>query len=315
MTAKKMTAGLLALSMIFSGAVLTGAELPLSKACAEAEEEEQYKTCEGFIYSVESDGTVTIRNYNGDAETLVIPSEIEGKPVTAIGHYYPNLDPTAEQRSEPVVEGHVVGEVIMGAFEHDHPGIKTIILPDTVTALDSNFIGCDDLESIEFGSGITEIPFDCCGGLKKLSEVKIKLGVTRIGNQAFDYCPALKELHLPASVEDIGNRAFGFKNGLTDEVYDDFTLYCTENSAAKAYAEKNGINYVLEDKPQRAAGDITWDGRLDTKDAMKSVAFAKKTSAPKSEDEFAAADVNSVSRLDSKDAMMLINAVKNKTAL
>ena len=57
-------------------------------------------------------------------------------------------------------------------------------------------------------------------------------------------------------------------------------------------------------------GDINSDGKVDSKDALKSVAFAKKTAFPNTDKEFLAADVNDDGKLDSKDAMKVIGAAK-----
>lgn len=40
---------------------------------------------EGLEYSVDENGGAIITHYTGDAETLVLPSELDGHPVTAIG--------------------------------------------------------------------------------------------------------------------------------------------------------------------------------------------------------------------------------------
>ncbi len=72
------------------------------------------------------------------------------------------------------------------------------------------------------------------------------------------------------------------------------------------------VSYVPpEDTPKvTVRGDITGDGKVDTKDALKAVAFAKKTATPKNDVEFGSADVNSDGKLDSKDAMLIIGAAK-----
>ncbi len=66
--------------------------------------------------------------------------------------------------------------------------------------------------------------------------------------------------------------------------------------------------------PEKPAikGDVTGDDKLDTKDAMKVISFAKKTTTPKNDTEFKAADVNNDDKIDSKDAMIVINAAKTK---
>ncbi len=85
------------------------------------------------------------------------------------------------------------------------------------------------------------------------------------------------------------------------------------DTAGHKYSVNNGFEFELLNK--FILGDITGDEKLDTKDALKAVAFAKKSVDPKSDDEFKAADVNGDGKLDSKDAMVIINAVKNKKTI
>ena len=69
---KKLLAILLACLMI-----------PCGLALAEAE----VLTCENFEYTLNGDGSATITNYNGEADAVTIPAELDGHPVTAIGDY------------------------------------------------------------------------------------------------------------------------------------------------------------------------------------------------------------------------------------
>ncbi len=62
-------------------------------------------------------------------------------------------------------------------------------------------------------------------------------------------------------------------------------------------------------------GDINRDGKVDTKDAMLAVAFAKKTQDPKDDYQQMAADVNGDGRIDSRDALIIVNAVKYKKTI
>ncbi len=59
-------------------------------------------------------------------------------------------------------------------------------------------------------------------------------------------------------------------------------------------------------------GDINDDGKVDTKDAMLAIAYAKKAQAPKDKAQFMRADVNSDGELATKDAMLIIAAAKKK---
>ena len=96
----------------------------------------------------------------------------------------------------------------------------------------------------------------------------------------------------------------------------------------EAIAEGTGTQDVLmkidwstvqkqEEQPEtkRLNGDVDNTGKVDTKDAMKIIAFAKKTHTPKDDEEFKYADVNHDGVIDSKDAMMVVAHVKGTKKL
>ncbi len=77
-------------------------------------------------------------------------------------------------------------------------------------------------------------------------------------------------------------------------------------------AQKWTFEKVSDNTTAFLKGDINSDGKVDTKDAMKAISFAKKTTTPKNDSEFKAADVNGDGKLDSKDALIIINAAKSR---
>ena len=112
------------------------------------------------------------------SEELVIPSEIEGKPVTVISNlsYYP---------------------------------MRSITLPDTITRIGSSaFSNCDQLEEITIPSGVTEIPYSAFGRCETLTKIVLPDSITKIENNAFHDCPSLVSIELPEHLELIGQDAF-----------------------------------------------------------------------------------------------------------
>ncbi len=73
--------------------------------------------------------------------------------------------------------------------------------------------------------------------------------------------------------------------------------------------------YAVWEKDTSVKGDINGDGKLDTKDAMLSISYAKKNTAPKDSAQFKRADVNGDGVLDTKDSLVIIKAAKNKTTI
>lgn len=86
-----------------------------------------------FEITENEDGTVTISRYIGTETDIVIPSQIDGKTVSAIGN--------------------VTGTT--GAFE-GCTNITSVVIPDGVTEIQDNaFYGCTSLETVTIPSGVT----------------------------------------------------------------------------------------------------------------------------------------------------------------
>ncbi len=112
-----------------------------------------------FEYGVLDDGTVEITDYNGSAEKVDIPAEIDGKSVTSIGY---------------------------DAFKYSR--LASITIPDSVTSIGSYaFYFCTNLRSVTIPDNVTEIyerAFYHCTSLKS---VTIPASVKYIGPEAFGY--------------------------------------------------------------------------------------------------------------------------------
>ena len=102
----------------------------------------QWSPAEDFRYTVTQFGTVTINAYLGSDETVVIPNEIEGYPVTAVAA-------GAFQDSALL---HVIFPVNMDQVAPDafkNSKIQTVTMFDNiVTISDSSFEGCVDLQTL-----------------------------------------------------------------------------------------------------------------------------------------------------------------------
>ena len=136
------------------GFMTFAAMVVLCAVCAGAE------TYGDFEYGVLGDGTVEITNYNGSAEKVDIPAEIDGKSVTRIGD---------------------------SAFKYC-TSLTSVTIPDSVTSIGSYaFYFCTNLRSVTIPDNVTEIyerAFYHCTSLKS---VTIPASVKYIGPEAFGY--------------------------------------------------------------------------------------------------------------------------------
>ncbi len=228
------------LKKLLLGFVTVMAMAVLCAVCAGAE------TYGDYEYSVLDNGTVSITDYTGTATTLVIPSQIDGKPVTEIGYQ-------AFYRCDTLVSVTIpdsVTRIANYAFEYCYD-LVSMNIPDSVNALGyCSFYSCTSLESITLGSGVKTIgnsAFANCNSLaainvssnntyfssingvlfdssqetirlyptgKTASSYVIPDGVVTIGYEAFENCDSLKSITIPDSVKEIESSAFGYCTSL-----------------------------------------------------------------------------------------------------
>ena len=148
-----------------------------------------------------------VSNYQG---RVIIPSEFNGLPVTAIG---------------------------TDAFR-DCKGITSVYVPDTVTSIGgSAFRNCTSLTDIRLSEKLTSIPGAMCFGCTSLESIVIPESVTSLGGYAFSGCTSLVMAVIPESVNVIGGSVFASCKSLV--------IFCKANTAIHTYADDNNIPYIL----------------------------------------------------------------------
>ena len=157
-----------------------------------------------FEYSVLSDGTVYISNYNGSAEKVDIPKKIDGKSVTCIGAYA--FDYCSNITSVTIPDS--VTSISQFAFVNCE-NLTDVTIPDSVMGIDDwAFCGCTSLKSITIPNSVTEIGDGAFNGCTSLKSITIPDRVTSIGDNAFSDCTSLTGITIPESVTSIGGWTF-----------------------------------------------------------------------------------------------------------
>lgn len=132
------------------------------------------------------DGEITITGYVGTESELVIPNEIENRPVTKIGPYaFAGYDMTSIELPETLVE--------IGAFSFEDCNCMTEIeIPNEVEIIgEGAFSHCDVLE-----------------------KVVLPTGLKRIDDGAFNHCQNMKKINLPTEMDYLGVGALAYCDAL-----------------------------------------------------------------------------------------------------
>ena len=190
----------------------------------------------GFAYTVTGD-EATITGYTGSAENIVIPSELGGKPVTAIadkafyGYKTPNIyiPKTIKAIGEDAFAGTVISdEFRFICYEGTEKEWANIAIQKGNGELDPEYLKGNPptgrlYECNLSGDMVYQASDDAATLVRYFGEdskvdIPAELGgkpVTSIGDYAFACCGSLTEVTIPKSVETIGISAFGFCSNLT----------------------------------------------------------------------------------------------------
>ena len=213
-----------------------------------------------FSYKV-VDGNAVVTAYNGSKTNVIVPAELDGYPVTAIG------DKAFENRSvEHVQLPEGLTEIGEYAFSRCY-FLTQIQLPKSLKSIGfAAFIHTVNLRSIDLPEGLESIGNEVFIG-SSLQRIVIPSSVETVGDYAFYTCSSMTEAMIPASVTTLGDAAFGWCSALTD-------IYCE----AEEMPEGWHADWLWEDKDITvhwnfraslpAPGDLTGDGTVDATDYL-----------------------------------------------
>lgn len=225
-----------------------------------------------FTYVNHGD-SIEITGFNNSVSDVVIPSEIEGLPVTAIS---------------------------TGAFYLS--AITSIEVPDTVTSIgEMAFLGCTSLKTVKLSTGVAKIEKNAFGSCSALQEVQVAKdnpnfssldgvlyskaqdtlviypaaktdaaytipgGVTSVAMYAFSENPYLETLTIPNSLIKVGDSAFFNCKNLRSVSYNGTEEEWNQITIGLLNEKLTGANIQYQ---ERIIGDVNADGALTISDVV-----------------------------------------------
>lgn len=225
-----------------------------------------------FAYVNHGD-SIEITGFDNSVSDVVIPSEIEGLPVTAIS---------------------------VGAFYLST--ITSIEVPDSVTSIgEMAFLGCTSLKSVKLSTGVAKIDknaFGSCSALQEIQVAKdnpnfsslngvlyskkqdtliiypaaktdaayiIPSGVTSVAMYAFSENPYLETLAIPNSLIKVGDSAFFNCKNLRSVSYNGTEEEWNQITIGLLNEKLTGANIQYQ---ERIIGDVNADGALTISDVV-----------------------------------------------
>ena len=234
-----------------------------------------------------SDGTaITITGSNPKATgTLVIPSAINGLPVTSIGEW---AFDACRGLTNVTIPSSVTS---IGESAFSDSGLTTIMIPNSVTSIgEGTFYGCTGLTRVTIPSSVLFIGESALADCSRLVSVTVDLAnpaysssdnvlfnrkqtslvafpagktgvytipnsVTSIGDSAFFACGGLTSITIPSSVISIGDSAFEYCNALQT-----LTIPSSVTSIGYYAFSDSGLTSITIPGSVTSIGDYAFDG-------------------------------------------------------
>lgn len=163
-----------------------------------------------FRISTYPDGTCTVTGVDGTAADLVIPAEIDGYRVTAIGNGA--FADASWIKTLVLPEGLVT---IQGQAFRFCSSMQSVSLPSTLETIESiAFWCCSSLVSVSLPGSLRSMESNVFSGCTSLEFLTVEEGVTSLAEDTFSQCASLREVSLPSSLQTIGGRCFALCSAL-----------------------------------------------------------------------------------------------------
>lgn len=197
---------------------------------------EQVNPASDFAYTADG-GEVTITEYIGTSEHVLIPDTIDGLPVTALGHR---------------------------AFYEKT--VTTVVVPDSVTEIgDLCFSGDNYLVSLKLPDGLAELPYGALESCFRLMDFNLPKELKKISASALQFNQYLTHLDLPGGLREIEPMNFIGLFGLE-------SLTLTDENEAFVLDETNGLLMTADGtRLLRCFSDIVPQTEITLPDGVKTI--------------------------------------------
>ncbi len=249
-------------TMLLLGAILVVSSTGSSSGLTGPEFSDQY---------INGDAEVEIIGYLGSGGDVIVPSSIDGKPVTSLADYsfsYKTLVLTISLPSSVTNIGLYAFQSCPSLRSIDIDGSNPsyssedgVLYDKAVTTL--NFCPAGRVDDLVIPSTVTIIGSYACYECRSLRAVTIPLGVTSIGDSAFSYNSGLLELDIPNSVVSIGYASFERCTSLRNVTIPASVTNINSNAFAGCTSMVN-INVSSDNLNYASASGILYDKGLVT---------------------------------------------------
>ena len=204
----------------------------------------------GDLQYTVADNAITIVGCADGVETLTIPAQIDGVPVTSISDCAFDGKTTLKSLTLPEGITHLGIYILRGTdvTEITVPASVNSIAWQSWSGYNGPFSGASNLKTITFAEGTTYIIEKICSSghyESALETVHFPSTLTRIGNHAFQNCKKLKNITIPEAVTRIEERAFQWCESLDGTVVFPAAVQTVGEYAYEGCTGIDGVRFAL----------------------------------------------------------------------
>ena len=187
-------------------------------------------------------------------EAMLVPNVIGGKTITAIGDGV--FENTQSENTKSIVLSETVTSVGKAAFK-DCFDVEITVKGQIVEVGEQAFLNCNTLKEVNFGEGLTTVPFEAFKGCSALTELSLPASLLTIDENAFEDCSALSAIIMHTTLATVNDGAFDGASAL-EAIYfygkkaDINNISISENNEDFYNTIKQNSFFYSKDKPSNS---------------------------------------------------------------